>query len=107
MTLWSRIANTFRGSRVDREIEEELATHIAEGIREGRDPSEVRQAFGSALQIRQASRDQRVIAWIESLRADAIFGWRQLMKRRATSASAILSLALAIDRKSTRLNSSH
>src|ERR1051326_5593873 len=96
MTLWSRIANTFRGSRVDREIEEELATHIAEGIREGRDPSEVRQAFGSALQIREASRDQRVIAWIESLRADAIFGWRQLMKRRATSASAILSLALAI-----------
>jgi len=96
MSLWSRIANTFRGSRVDREIDEELASHFAEGIREGRDPAEVRQRFGSALQIREASRDQRVIAWLESLRADAIFGWRQLMKRKVTSTTAILSLALAI-----------
>ena len=96
MSLWSRIADTFRVSRVDREIEEELATHMAEGIREGRAPSEIRQAFGPALQIREASRDQRLIAWIESLRADAIFGWRQLMKRKATSAAAVLSLALAI-----------
>jgi putative ABC transport system permease protein len=96
MSLWSRIANTFRGSRVDREIDEELASHFAEGIREGRDPAEVRQAFGSALQIREASRDLRFIAWLESLRVDAIFGWRQLMKRKVTSTAAILSLALAI-----------
>ncbi len=96
MSLWSRLANTFRGSRVDREIDEELASHLAEGIREGRDPAEVRQAFGSALQIREASRDLRLIAWLESLRADAIFGWRQLMKRKVTSTAAILSLALAI-----------
>lgn len=96
MSLWSRITNTLRRSRVDREIDEELASHFAEGIREGRDPSEVRHAFGSALQIREASRDQRLIAWVESLRADAVFGWRQLMKRKATSAAAVLSLALAI-----------
>src|SRR6266542_3506060 len=96
MSLWSRITNTFRGSRVDREIDEELGSHLAEGIREGRDPAEVRQAFGSALQIREASRDLRLIAWLESLRADVIFGWRQLMKRKVTSTAAILSLALAI-----------
>src|SRR6266508_3494198 len=85
MSLWSRITNTFRGSRVDREIDEELGSHLAEGIREGRDPAEVRQAFGSALQIREASRDLRLIAWLESLRADVIFGWRQLMKRKGQS----------------------
>src|SRR5579864_5701827 len=34
--------------------------------------------------------------WLHSLRADAVFGWRQLMKRKVTSAAAILSLALAI-----------
>jgi len=33
---------------------------------------------------------------MESLRADAIFGWRQILKKKATSAAAILSLALAI-----------
>ncbi len=34
--------------------------------------------------------------WIDSLRADLVFGWRQLVKRPATSAAAVLSLALAI-----------
>ena len=37
-----------------------------------------------------------VLAWIGSLRADAVFGWRQLRKRKATSAAAILSLGLAV-----------
>src|SRR3954463_14825996 len=33
---------------------------------------------------------------VDSVRADAVFGWRQLRKRPVTSAAAILSLALAI-----------
>jgi predicted permease len=36
------------------------------------------------------------MAWLDSLRADAVFGWRQLKKKKVTSAAAILSLALAI-----------
>jgi putative ABC transport system permease protein len=35
-------------------------------------------------------------AWIDSLRADAVYGWRQITKKKASSAAAILSLALAI-----------
>jgi putative ABC transport system permease protein len=73
MLLWSRIGNLFRG-----------------------DPAEARRAFGSALQRREESRDIRLVPWLDSLRADAVFGWRQLMKRKAASAAAILSLALAI-----------
>ncbi len=38
----------------------------------------------------------KVSVWLDSLRADAVFGWRQLNKRRVTSAAAILSLGLAI-----------
>jgi hypothetical protein len=33
---------------------------------------------------------------LDSLRADTIFGWRQIRKNKVTSAAAILSLALAI-----------
>jgi putative ABC transport system permease protein len=73
MSLWSRIGNPFR-----------------------RDPAEARRAFGSALRRREESRDIRLVPWLDSLRADAVFGWRQLMKRKAASAAAILSLALAI-----------
>jgi predicted permease len=96
MPLWNRIANVFRGGRLNREIDEELQSHIAEAMDHGRNPAEARRAFGSPLRHREASRDIRIVAWLESLCADAVFGWRQLWKRKATSAAAILSLALAI-----------
>jgi putative ABC transport system permease protein len=92
MSLWSRAINLFRNERVSREIEEELATHLTEGIAEGRDPSEVRNALGPALQICEESRDLRIIPWLDSLRADLVFGCRQLAKRKVTSAASILSL---------------
>ena len=96
MPLWYRLANVFRGDRLNREIDEELQSHIEEAIAQGRDPAEARRAFGSTLRHREKSRDIRLITWLESLRADAIFGWRQLAKTKITSAAAILSLALAI-----------
>src|SRR5258707_10729464 len=96
MSLWSRISNVVRGDRLSREIDEELESHIAEAIEQGRDPAEARRAFGSALRQREQSRDIRLIAWLDSLRADAIFGWRRLKKNKVTSAAAILSLGLAI-----------
>src|SRR5258708_17774473 len=96
MSLWARISKVFRGDGVNDDIDEELCAHIEEAIEQGRDPNEARRAFGSALRNGEQSRDARVIPWLDSLRADAIFGWRQIVKRKATSAAAILSLALAI-----------
>src|SRR3984957_11215716 len=96
MSLWSRLANSLRGDRLSRDIDEELNSHIEEAIEHGRDPAEARRAFGSALRHREESRDIRLIAWLDSLRADAVFGWRQLRKNKVASAAAVLSLALAI-----------
>src|SRR5207249_9910272 len=96
MSLWTRIVNGLSGDRLNREIDEELTSHIEEAIEQGRDPAEARRAFGSPLRKREESRDIRLVAWLESLRADAVFGWRQLNKTRVTSLAAILSLALAI-----------
>ena len=96
MSLWSRITNVFRGEGASREIDEELEAHFAEAMEQGRDPEEARRAFGSSLHHRERSRDVRMLTWLDSLRADAIFGWRQLNKRKVTSAAAILSLALGI-----------
>jgi predicted permease len=81
---------------LNRDIDEELQSHIAEAMHEGRDPAEVRRAFGSPLRQREESRDLRLLPWLESLRADAVFGWRQLAKRKVTSAAAVVSLALGI-----------
>ncbi|HSM78409.1 MAG TPA: hypothetical protein VLT57_12305, partial [Bryobacteraceae bacterium] len=96
MSRWSRLANIFRGNRPSREIEEELAAHLREAIEHGRDPSEARRALGSTLRHRESSREIKIAVWLDSLRADAVFGWRQLKKRKVTSAAAVLSLALAI-----------
>jgi len=96
MSLFSRIANVFRGERLNREIEEEYAAHVEEAILAGRDPLAARKALGNDLRRREESHDIRVVAWLDTLRADFIFGWRQLRRNRVTSAAAIVSLALAI-----------
>src|SRR6266550_4501292 len=96
MSLWSRITNVFRSDRLNHEIDEELKSHIQEAIEKGRDPAEVRRAFGSTLRHREESRDVRLLTWLDSLRADAVLGLRQLKKNKITSAAAVVSLALAI-----------
>ena len=96
MSLLSRIANVFRSDRLNREIEEELASHLEEAILAGRDPVEARKALGSTMRRREESHCIRVIEWLDTLRDDVVFGCRQLKRNRVTSAAAVLSLALAI-----------
>jgi putative ABC transport system permease protein len=96
MSLWSRIGNVFRRESLNRDIEEELQSHLADAIAEGRDPVEARRALGPRLHHREKSRDIRLVPCLESLYADSVFGWRQIVKRKTTSAAAILSLALAV-----------
>uniref|UniRef100_Q01QP7 Permease n=1 Tax=Solibacter usitatus (strain Ellin6076) TaxID=234267 RepID=Q01QP7_SOLUE len=96
MSIFSRFSNLFRGDRLTREIDDEIQTHLAEAVEHGRDATEARRSFGAPLQIREQSRDIRILPWLDSLRADSIFAWRRMLKKKAASAAAILSLALAI-----------
>ncbi len=96
MGLWTRVGNVFRGDRLNRELDEEFEAHIADAVGDGRDAQEARRAFGPMLRQREASREFRVLGWLDGLRADALFGWRQLGRNRVTSTVAVLSLALAM-----------
>ena len=96
MSVWSRFANLFRSDRLRAELDEELQFHIEQSIADGRDPNDARKAFGSPIRYREASRDLKINVWLDSLRADFVFGWRQIRKKPAISAAAILSLRLAI-----------
>ena len=95
MSWIRRFGNVFRRNRVDREIEEELASHFEDAIEQGSSEDEARRALGSPLRYREQSRDIKLLPWLDSIAADIVFGWRQLNKHRAVSAAAILSLALA------------
>jgi putative ABC transport system permease protein len=99
MSLWSRVANVFRGEKLSREIAEEMESHIAEAVERGRDPDEARLALGRNHQQRrqrESSYEIRTLGWLALLRADILFGYRQLKRNKVTSAVAILSLALAM-----------
>lgn len=96
MSIWTRVVNVFRGERLDRGFEEEIASHMDEARAAGRDPRDARRAFGSSLKLRDEMHDAHVLGWLDSLRADAVYGWRRLAHSRVTTAAAILSLGLAI-----------
>jgi predicted permease len=96
MSFWSRIANALQGERLNREIDEEMQSHIEEAVASGRDPREAQRAFGSLLHAREASHGIRAAGWVESVVADVKFGWRQLWRNKVASAAAVLSLALGI-----------
>lgn len=96
MSICRKVTNLFRIKQLTNEIDEELRSHLDEALAQGRDLDEARRALGSPLRHREASLDVRLISWLDALRADAIFGLRQLRKNKITSAAAILSLALAV-----------
>ncbi len=94
----------FSGERADAEMERELAAHLVlledEMMRKGATPDEARRLarikLGGVEQVRIMHREERGLPFVESLAADVRFGWRQLMKRKVTTAAAVLSLALGI-----------
>ncbi len=96
MSLWSRIANVFRGDKINREIAEEFEAHIQDAIAEGRDPAEARRAFGPSLRQRDTSHTIRVAGWLESFLHDTAYGIRSMYRSKALTTVALLSLALGI-----------
>lgn len=96
MSWITRFANLFHRDRLDRDLADELASHIEEAVESGRSVDEARRALGPGLHYREASRDLKLLPWLDALVSDIVFGFRQLNKRRTASGAAILSLALAI-----------
>jgi len=99
-----RVQAMFSAERADAEMDRELAAHLLlledEMMRKGAAPDEARRLarikLGGVEQVRTMHREERGIPLVESLAADARFGWRQLMKHKVTTAAAVLSLGLAM-----------
>ena len=98
--LWS----LFRARQMDREIEDEINSHLAEAteeyVRRGLFPEEARRAarrsFGGVTQTKEDHQDVRSFMWLEEVPRDLRYACRTLRKSAAFTATAVLTLAVAI-----------
>ena len=104
LELVQRLKGLLRRSRSDADLEEELRVHLEfaaerEQARGQAPAASVRAArihAGGEVQAMEKLRDQRSLPRLEALVADLVFGWRQLVRHRTASISAVLSLGLAL-----------
>ena len=104
MSIFSRIANLFRRTAVDREIDREMNAHIemrmednlAAGMPVGQARRDALLRFGNRAATRERTGGMDKVVAIESIGADLHYAWRQLTRNPGFAVSAVGVLALGI-----------
>jgi len=102
--IWKRIAGLLNFGKADADFSAELASHVAmhvdDGIRAGLAPDEARRRallqLGGMEQARQAYRERARLPWLDDLLRDLLYGIRALTRQKASTAVAVLTLAIGI-----------
>lgn len=99
-----RLAGILRRRKRERELEEELSTHLematAENLRRGMSLGEAermaRISLGGVEQVREAWRDQARLGWLENVARDVGYGLRLMRRTPGLTLVAVFTLALGI-----------
>lgn len=104
MSWFHRLANTVRARALSRDLDREVAFHLAERMDElaarGMSPDdaslEARRRFGNRTVHTERTHDRDVIVWLESLAADLRYAVRTLIANPGFTTVAVVSLALGL-----------
>ena len=104
MPWYRKWRNVFRDEALSTELDAELAHHLAEtadrlieqGVPEAEALMSARQRLGNYNIQKERTRDMNLATWLDQLRADAVYGIRQLKRSPGFTAVAVLSLGLGI-----------
>src|ERR1022692_4111221 len=101
LTLWKRLVAIFHGERLDRDLDDEIAAHLAmqeeefrqRGMSAAAARAAARREFGGVARTAEVYRERRGFPWLETTARDIDYALRGLKRNPGFTAAAVLSLA--------------